>query len=174
MDYFFNFTKWFNSLITNHDIHDKSECALLDIIANGLDISKYKTSHILIPNNYGFIEKDQSGKYFVEVQLQRNNCDISTGFIVYPFYESDNSSRDVKISLPIGDKILPINSGTKIVNSCAIYSELKIRITFDKEPFFVRFIYLSYMLNTKLRADLMKKKFIHDGFMYSEGVAIPI
>lgn len=173
MDYF-NFTKWFNSLKLSHDIHDKSERALLDLIANGLDMSKYKTSHTLIPNNYGFVEKDENGKYFLEVQLQRNDCDISTGFIVYPFYESNNSSSEVKISLKIDDKILPINTGTLIVNSCAMYSELKMRITFDKEPFAVRFIYLSYMLDTKIRADLMKKKFIQDGLMYSKGVVIPI
>jgi hypothetical protein len=78
MDYF-NFTKWFNSLKISHDIYDKSEFALLDIIANGLDISKHKKSYTLIPNNYGFIEKDENGKYFIEVQLQRNDCDISTG-----------------------------------------------------------------------------------------------
>ena len=173
MDYF-NFTKWFNSLKTSHDIHDKSERALLDLIVNGLDISKYRTSHTLIPNNFGFIEKDENGKYFVEVQLQRNDSDISTGFIVYPFYESDNSSGEVKISIKIGDKILPINAGTIIVNSCAIYTELKIRLTFYKEPFAVKFIYLSHMLDTKLRADLMNKKFIQDGLMYSEGVAVPI
>ncbi len=173
MDYF-NFTKWFNSLKTSHDIHDKSERALLDLIANSLDISKYKTSHTFIPNNFGFIEKDENGKYFVEVQLQRNDCDISTGFTVYPFYESDNSSSEVKISLKIGDKILPINAETIIVNSCAMYTELKIRLTFDKDPFAVRFIYLSHMLDTKLRADLMKKKFIQDGLMYSEGIAVPI
>ena len=173
MDYF-NFTKWFNSLKANHDIHDKSERAILDLIANGLDISKYKISHTFIPNNYGFIEKDENGKYFVEVQLQRNDCDISTGFIVYPFYESNNSSSEVKISLKIDDKILPINTGTLIVNSCAVYTELNVRITFDKDPFAVRFIYLSYILDTKLRVDLMNKKFIQDGLMYSKGVVIPI
>lgn len=173
MDYF-NFTKWFNSLRISHDIHDKSERALLDLIANGLDMSKYKISHTLIPNNFGFIEKDENGKYFAEVQLQRNDCDISTGFIVYPFYESDNSLSEVKISLKIDDKILPINVGTLIVNSCAMYSELKIRLIFDKEPFSVKFIYLSHMLDIKLRADLMNKKFIQDGLMYSKGVVIPI
>lgn len=170
---YFNFTKWFNSLKTSHDIHDKSERSLLDLIANGLDISKYKITHTIIPNNFGFIEKDENGKYFVEVQLQRNDCDISTGFIVYPFYESDNSLSKVKISLKIDDKILPINAGTLIVNSCAMYSELKIRLIFDKDPFSVKFIYLSHMLDIKLRADLMNKKFIQDGLMYSKGVVIP-
>jgi len=173
MDYF-NFTKWFNSLKTSHDIHDKSEFALLDIIANGLDISKHKKSYTLIPNNYGFVEKDENSKYIIEVQLQRNDCDISTGFTVYPFYESDNSSSEVKISLKIDDKILPINAGTIIVNSCSMYTELKIRLTFDKDAFAVRFIYLSHMLDTKLRADLMNKKFIQDGLMYNKGVVIPI
>ena len=173
MDYL-NFTKWFNSLKTSHDIYDKSEFALLDIIANGLDISKHKKSYTLIPNNYGFIEKDENGKYFIEVQLQRNDCDISTGFTVYPFYESHNSLREIKISLKIGEKILPIKAGTIIVNSCAVYTELNVRITFDKDPFAVRFIYLSYMLDTKLRIDLMNKKFIQDGLMYSKGFAIPI
>jgi hypothetical protein len=153
MDYF-NFIKWFNSLKTSYEIYDKSEFALLDIIANGLDISKYKKSYTLIPNNYGFIEKDENGKYFVEVQLQRNDCDISTGFILYPFYESNNSSSEVKIILKIDDKILPINTGTLIVNSCAIYTELKVRLIFDKDAFAVKFIYLSHMLDTKLRADL--------------------
>ena len=137
-------------------------------------MSKYKTSHTLISNNFGFIEKDENGKYFVEVQLQRNNCDISTVFIVYPFYESNNSSSEVKTSLKIDDKFLPINAGTIIVNSCAMYTELKIRLTFDKDPFAVKFIYLSHMLDTKLRADLMKKKFIQDGLMYSKGVVILI
>lgn len=173
MDYS-NFTKWFNSLKISHDIHDKSERTLLDLIANGLDISKYKISHTIIPNNFGFIEKDENGKYFVEFQLQRNDCDLPTGFIVYPFYESDNSLSEVKISLKIDDKILPINAGTIIVNSCAMYSELKIRLIFDKDPFAVKFIYLSHILDTKLRADLMNKKFIQDGLMYSKGVVNPI
>jgi len=173
MDYF-NFTKWFNSLKFSHDIHDKSDSAILDLIVNGLDISKYKISHTLIPNNFEFIEKDENGKYFLEIQLQRNDCDLSTGFIVYHFYESYNSSSEVKISLKIGDKILPINTGTLIVNKSAMYTKLKIRITFDKDPFAVKFIYLSYILDTKLRADLMNKKFIQDGLMYSKGVVIPI
>jgi len=171
---YFNFIKWFNSLKTSNDIYEKSELALLDLIANGLDISKYKKSYIFIPNDFGFIEKDENGKYFVEVELSRNDCDISTGFTIYPFYESDNSLSEIKISLKIGDKILPIKAGTIIVNSCAVYTALNIRITFDKDPFAVRFIYLSYMLDIKLRADLMKKKFIQDGLMYSKGVAIPI
>ena len=94
--------------------------------------------------------------------------------IVYPFYDSNNSSSEVKISLKIGDKILPINAGTIIVNSCVIYTELKIRLSFDKDVFAVRFIYLSHMLDTKLRADLMNKNFIQDGLMYSEGVVVPI
>ncbi len=55
-----------------------------------------------------------------------------------------------------------------------MYTKLKIRIIFDKDPFAVKFIYLSYILDTKLRADLMNKKFIQDGLMYSKGVVIPI
>ena len=172
MDYF-NFTKWFNSLKKNHDIHGKSEHAILDIITNNLDISKYQTSYALIPNNFGFIEKDENGKYFIEVQLLRNEQDISTGFIAYPFYGSDNLSSEVKISLKICDKFFLINAGTIIVNRCAVYTELKIRLTFDKDPFAFRFTYLSHMLDTKLRADLIKKKFIQDGIMYNGGVAIP-
>ncbi len=94
--------------------------------------------------------------------------------MAYPFYGSENSSSDFIISLKIGNDIVPINAGTKIVISCAMYTEFKIRITLKKEPFAVRFSYISHILDTKLRVDLMKKKFIHDDIMYSGGVAIKI
>ena len=94
--------------------------------------------------------------------------------MAYPFYGYESSSSDFIISLKISNDIVHINAGTKIIISCAMYTEFKIRITFTKEPFAVRLSYISHILDTKLRVDLMKKKLIHDGIMYSGGVAIKI
>ena len=125
MDYF-NFDEWFQSLVSIDYIHDKFDHALLDIVSNGLDISSYKVSNTLIPNNLLLIQQDKNDKYFVEVQLSRNSNDLSTGFMAYPFYGSENSSIDFIISLKIGNDIVPINAGTKIVISCAMYTEFNI------------------------------------------------
>ena len=170
----FNFTNWFNSLKSNGNIHDKFDGALLDMIANNLDISHYTISHDFIPHNSGFIEKDENNKYFIEFHLSNSNNDISTGFTAYHLHESDNPSNDVKISLKIGGKFLPINAGIKIVNSCATYIKLKTRLTFEKDPFPVRLNYVSHILDMKIRAKIMKKIFVQDGIMYRQGFAIPI
>jgi len=53
----FNFEDWFNLLTLGEDVHDNYERSLLDLVANSLDISTYATSHNLIINNIGIIEK---------------------------------------------------------------------------------------------------------------------
>ena len=168
----FNFEDWFKFLVLGEDIHDKPERCYLELVANDeLDLSSYYNAYILVVNNLGFISKDENDKYYVEVVLPRNDNDISTGFVAYPFYGSENSSSDVRISLNVGGKILPINGGTKIINVCAMYTELKIRLTFENDPFDIRVKYLSHLLQSDLREKLMQKRFIQDGILYSEGVA---
>ena len=122
-------------------------------------------------NNIGFIEKDENNKYFVDIQLPRD-CDISTGFSISPYYSSKNSSTDVKMSLKINSKFLSINRSTKIVNACAMYTDIKIRVTFENEPFPVILKYLCYLLQPDLRFDLIKKTFNCDGMIYSQGVLL--
>jgi len=169
----FSFSDWFNSLSSSQERHDKFENSVIDLLSNKLDVSHYRITHTLIPSNLGFIEKDENDKYFVEIGLQKNDNDISTGFMVYPFYGSENSPNDLKLNLKINSKILPINAGTTIINCCTMYTELKVRITFDNEPFAVRMTYVANILQSNLRADLMSQKFIQDGILYSAGVAIP-
>lgn len=171
----FNFEEWFNTLNKGEDIQDNFEKSILELITNGdLHLSRYTIGFNIVPNNLGFIEKDENNKYFVEVGLPRNNNDISTGFGAYAYYGSENSSTDVKIGLNVDGKILCINGGTKIVNACAMYTEIKIRLTFRGEPFPVRVKYTSLLLQSNLREELMKKSFIQDSILYSEGVAMPI
>ena len=70
--------------------------------------------------------------------------------------------------LIVNGHFLPINESTKLVNACAIYTDLKIRLIFDKEPFSVRFTYLSYVLQFNIKDYLIQKNFIQNMFVRSE------
>ena len=53
-----------------------------------------------------------------------------------------------------------------------MFTEIKLRITFDNEPFSIRLKYLNYVLQSGLRRDFIQKNFIYFGIKYSEGVAM--
>lgn len=168
---YFTFEDWFKSLTLSKDVHDNYEGTILDLVANSNDVSSYTTSHNLIVNNIGFIEKDECEKYFIELQIPRI-ADITSGFIAYPYYGSENASTDIKINVILNGQILPIIAATKLVNACAMYTEIKIRLTFSDQPFDVRFKYVNYVLQSQLRQNIIQKRFIQDGIKYSDGVAM--
>lgn len=51
-----------------------------------------------------------------------------------------------------------------------MYTEIKLRITFNNEPFSIRLKYLNYVLQSEKRQDLIKQNFIYFGLRYSDGV----
>lgn len=166
----FNFEEWFNSLKVSEDIHDTYKRTMLDLVANNIDVSRYIISHNIMLNNIEIIEKDKDDKYFVDITIPRVS-DITTDFIAYPYYESENSSSEVNLKIILNGLLLNINSGTKIVNSSAMFNQIKIRLTFTGHPFLLRFNYLSYILNSDLRENLNEKNFIQDGISYNNLVA---
>ena len=161
----FCFENWLDSLSSSEDIHDCSARSFLDLIANGLDYSKFFCSLKYIPNDIA-LQKDQDGKLFVELPLPRERNDISTNFFSIP------SSYEVKVNLNINENLLPIATCTKIINCCAMYTEIKIRWTFENLPFPVQLDYVSYLLQTENRNHLIiKKTIIQDRVVYDDGVA---
>ena len=172
----FSFENWFKSLTLSENTHNDYQSALRDIVTNENQLPNYTTSfnthHTLIINNLGFIEKDENNKYFVDITIPRVG-DITTCFIGYPYDMSINSPSDVKMDLLLGGVKAPIQYGTKLVNASAMYTELKIRLTFENEPFSMRFKYLNYVLQSEKRQDLIKQNFIYFGIRYSDGVAMP-
>jgi len=168
----FQFESWFNSLNTSKYVHDEYKQSLSELVEHELDVSRFVTSHNLIPNNLGFIEKDNNDKYFVDIELPRVG-DITTGFIVYPHYGSEHSGSELSLKIRINNIFVPVTEDTKIANASAVYTEIKMRVIFEKEPFPIRVKYTSYVLDSKLRLELMKQTFIQDSILYSNGVAIP-
>jgi hypothetical protein len=160
----FDFQKWFDSLSHHEEIHDKYEHSLLDLVANGFDCSIFSNTLNLNLNNQAFVQKDKNNKFFVELSLPKNS-DIFTNFC----YNSYNAK--VKVTLNINGIFLPINQYTTIVNACAMYTELKIRWTFDEEPFSVELEYYSYILQSYLKKDIMSKSFSFNNINYYDGVA---
>ena len=161
----FNFEKWFNSLCKGEDIHHNNIDALTELVSHeNLVVTRYRKEHNLVVNNIGIINKDEQGKYFVDVKLNRNDNDITTAFMTTP-------STGVNISLILNGNALPINCGTVIVPECAMYTEFLIRLTFMQEPFDIKLQYQCYILKGEERGELMRKRFIHNGILYSEGVA---
>lgn len=148
----FDFEKWFSALTYTGKINDSFKNSMLELAGHSdLGKSCYSTDLTLFVNSEEskFIQKDDNDKYFIETTLFRNDNDVTTGFTAFPFYGESNSSGRLKLSLVINNKTLPMNSLMKIVNASAMYTELKIRFTFDKEPFSFRFRYLSYILPPK-------------------------
>ena len=72
---------------------------------------------------------------------------------------------------PIHICFSPIDQHTKIVNVCAPYTEFKVRWTFFKEPFSVELMYISYLLQSDIRKNIMKKSFSFSNINYYDGVA---
>ena len=142
----FNFENWFKSLTLSDNIHNDYKSALSDMVNNQNKFPNYTTSftteHNLVLNNLGFIEKDENDKYFVDINIPRVG-DITTCFCGYPYYMTINSPSDVKMELLLGGVKAPIQYGTKLVNASAMYTEIKLRITFDNEPFSIRLKYLN-------------------------------
>lgn len=68
----FSFENWFKALTLSENTHNDYQSALLDMITNENEFPNYTTSfttsHNLIVNNLGFIEKDENDKYFVVFQ----------------------------------------------------------------------------------------------------------
>lgn len=172
----FSFENWFKALTLSENKHNDYQSAILDMVINENQFPNYTTSfitsHNLIVNNLGFIEKDENDKYFVDITIPRVG-DITTCFCGYPYDMSINSPSDVKMDLLLGGIKAPIQYGTILVNASAMYTEIKLRITFDNEPFSIRFKYLNYVLQSGLRHDLIQKNFTYFGIRYSEGVAMP-
>ena len=172
----FSFEHWFKSLTLSENTHNDYQSALLDMVTNENQLPNYTTSfytsHNLIVNNLGFIEKDENNKYFVDIPIPRVG-DITTCFIGHPYDMTINSPSNVKMDLLLGGVKAPIQYSTKLVNASVMYTELKIRLTFDNEPFSIKFKYLNYVLQSELRQELIKQNFIYFGIKYSEGVAMP-
>jgi hypothetical protein len=164
----FDFQNFFDHLSCSEEIHDNVEHSLLDLIANGFDCSKFSSKLNLIVNNQAFVQKDKNDKFFVELSIPRNN-DICTNFCYN--INTINYNDKVNVTLNINGIFLPINQHTTIVNVCAPYTEFKIRWTFSEEPFSVELMYLSYLLKSDIRKDLMSKSFSFCNINYHVGVA---
>ena len=164
----FDFHKFFDSLSCCEEIHDKVEHSLLDLISNGFDCSKFSSKLNLILNNQAFVQKDKNNKFFVELLIPRNN-DICTNFCYN--INTINYNYKVNVTLNINGIFLPINQHTTIVNVCAPYTKFKIRWTFFEEPFSVELTYLSYLLQSDIRKDMMSKSFSFNNINYYDGVA---
>lgn len=169
----FNFEKWFNSLKTDGVIYEEKDfnVCLKKLHNDKLDISCFKTSYDLTIDKTSNLRKDNNGKYFIDFRLPRSG-QITTGYLI----NSENSS-DIKMTLHVNDtNFIPLNEGVKIVDMCAIYSELKIRLTFNTYPFSVKINYLSYILRkiSKNAEYLGKNPFILDGILYVGGVTVMI
>lgn len=160
----FNFEEWFKSLSISKDIHDNYENAILDLATNDINISSYTTSHNLI-DNIGFIRLDQNHKFYLDIQIPKIG-DITTNFIAYPYYSLENSSSEINLKLIANGQILPISNDLKLINAFGPHTELKIRLIFNDEPFSVIFKYVSYVLQPKLKDDLIEKNFIQDNIRY--------
>jgi len=67
----------------------------------------------------------------------------------------------------------PIDAqGSWLIHCSAMYTEIKIRWTFEKLPFPVQLYYVSYLLQTENRNHLIiKKTIIQDRVVYDDGVA---
>ena len=171
----FSFENWFKSLTLSENTHNDYQIALRDIVTNENQLPNYTTSfnthHTLIINNLGFIEKDENNKYFVDIPIPRVG-DITTCFIGHPYDMTINSPSNVKMDLLLGEVKAPIQYDTKLVNASAMYTEIKLRITFNNEPFSIRLKYLNYVLQSEKRQDLIKQNFIYFGLRYSDGVAM--
>jgi hypothetical protein len=171
----FDFQNFFDSLSCSEEIHDNVEHSLLDLITNGFDCSKFSSKLNLILNNQAYVQKDKNNKFFVELSIPNINNDIITGFHYDrpegPAALGGRCNDEVSVTLNINGIFSPIDQHTKIVNVCAPYTEFKVRWTFFKEPFSVELNYISYLLQSKIREDLMKKSFSFNNIKYYDGVA---
>jgi hypothetical protein len=166
----FDFQKFFDHLSCSEEIHDKVEHSLLDLIAtNGFNCSKFSSKLNLILNNQAVVQKDKNDKFFVELSIPKNNNDICTNFCYN--INTINYNDKVNVTLNINGIFFPINQHTTMVNVCAPYTEFKIRWTFSEEPFSVELMYLSYLLQSDIRKDLMSKSFSFNNINYYDGVA---
>ena len=170
----FIFENWFDSLKTSGKVNDEFKQSIEELLEHKLDASQFVTAHILIPNNLGFIEKNSNNKYFVDIQVPRVG-DIVTGFVAYSDNGSDNLMSELDLKLIMnGLSSASVNEDTKIAMVCAIYSEIKIRVTFEKDPFPFRVKYTSYVLESNLRKELINKHFTCDNIRYANGVVTPL
>lgn len=158
---------WFDDLKVSESDNSDFKSALLDLLANGHDSSYYINTLHIIPNNLGFIQKDSRGKYFVETTIPVNPNDILQGFQIYP---RDNAT----LELNINDQLVPLNCYLIIPICCAMYTELKLRVTFTEEPFEFKVKYRCYVLQTDLRQSLRKKDIVQNGLRYRDGMVTVI
>lgn len=159
----FDFYNWFNSLSINNNETKNYNNALETLVLNDkLDACVYVKEHDLVINNIGFINRDQDEKYFIDIPITRE-VDIINNFSI------DNDK--LSISLVINNKEIPLQENTILVPVSAIYTELKIRLTFTDQPHNVKLRYKAYLLNINNRKTLMYNRFTQNGIHYSEGVA---
>lgn len=166
------FEEWLGSITSSGEIFNTFEEALSDLVKNGKDFSQYISSYNLILNNVAFVQKDEDGKYFTEITIPQHD-DIITNFTHTP-------SKGVKIDLMIDGIKSPIFYHTKLVRVAAMYTEIKIRFTFEDELTFqclkdteksVKLECLAYVLQTKLNEYLRGKKIDQNGITYANGMA---
>ena len=158
----FSFENWFKSLTLSENTHNDYQSALRDIETNENQLPNYTTSfnthHTLIINNLGFIEKDENNKYFVDIPIPRVG-DITTCFIGHPYDMTINSPSNVKMDLLLGEVKAPIQYDTKLVNASAMYTEIKLRITFNNEPFFNKIKIFKLCSSIRKKTRFNKTKF---------------
>jgi len=96
------FNEWYNSLRFSAEMHANFDNAVCDLLSNKIDVSQYKKNTFsLLHMNVNTVEKDENNKYYIEHILPRVDNDITTGFVAYPFYGSENSASDIKVGLNI-------------------------------------------------------------------------
>lgn len=173
MSHPFNFEQWFQLLKRDSKIHDTYEEALLELVSNNVDIVQHHARRNFIVNEVGYIEKDNNGKYFVDVQIPRTS-DIATNFVVVPYSDSNIGTNEVQLQLFVNGVQSPIDFNTKLVVACMMYTDMKIKMVFENEPFSVSLQYVSHLLRLDLRKQILYERFTHDGMRYSDGCVVAV
>lgn len=145
--------------ITECDTYFNAIMALTN--KSGIEIVSYPVKHHLVPNNLGFIEKDNHGRYFTEIELERN-ADVYTNF--------DFRYTDVSLDFIVQGEFISLDNDYIILSMCSVYTPLKIRFTFDEKPRDIILTYKGLLLNPFLKESILEEKEITtSGIKYRDG-----
>lgn len=154
-----NFRTFVNLLNSSDIVHTKSEDALVELVSTDKHKVNYRRKEIIVPNNLGFISKDEDGNYYTEIKLPYD-VDILTDF-----------SFPENVIITLNESKVPLKYDSYVIPCCAMYSEINLRITFanipEKE---IEITYTCSILKNEIRNNLRQKTVYTDFTMYKNGV----
>lgn len=168
----FRFDAFLGALNCSEGVFADSDSAIRDLVTHNTDISAFHISHTLVPQALAWLQTDEQGHFFTEMSLSRGLTDVMTDLRAHA--NTDGAAHPFRLDLSLNGILTPIDHTTKVVNTCAMYTELKIRLTFTGEPCPVHMTYRSHLLRSNLRNRLMQQHFVQDRIFYSNGVACRI